>query len=63
MARAPMKLKLKEGAMHKDVGKKPDEKITKGDIAKEKAKGGVRKKRAVFAENAAKWHHGGHKRA
>ena len=52
-----MDLKLKEGAMHKDVGKKPGEKITKSDIAKEKAAGGVKKKRAIFAENAAKWHH------
>jgi hypothetical protein len=57
-----MKLKLKEGAMHKDVGKKEGEPITKADIAKEKAKGGVKAKRAVFAENARKWHHGGKKK-
>jgi hypothetical protein len=56
--RKPMKLHLKEGQMHKDVGKAPGEKITKADIAKEKAAGGVKKKRAVFAENAKKWHHG-----
>jgi hypothetical protein len=53
--RKPMDLKLKKGAMHKDVGKEPGEKITKADIAKEKAAGGVKAKRAVFAENARKW--------
>jgi hypothetical protein len=41
--------------MHKDLGLKPDAKITEADIEKEKAKGGVKAKRAVFAENARKW--------
>ena len=61
MARAPMHLKLKEGAMHRDVGKKPGEKITESDIAKEKAKGGVFAKRANFAKVAKTWKHTGHK--
>lgn len=55
MAKAPMNLKLKKGAMHRDLGKSPDQPITESDIAKEKAKGGVAKKRAVFAESARKW--------
>jgi len=50
-----MNLKLKKGAMHRDLGKSPDQPITESDIAKEKAKGGVAKKRAVFAESARKW--------
>lgn len=59
MARAPMKLHLKKGRLHKDIGKAPGAKITEADIAKEKAKGGVYAKRAQFAENARKWHHPG----
>jgi hypothetical protein len=46
-----------KGLMHRDLGKAPDAPITSSDIAKEKAKGGAAKKRAVFAENAKKWHH------
>jgi len=52
-----MTLHLKKGQMHRDVGKPEGAKITSGDIAKEKAKGGVFAKRAQFAENARKWHH------
>jgi hypothetical protein len=48
---------VKKGQMHADLGKSPDAKITDKDIAKEKAKGGVFAKRAVFAQNAKKWHH------
>ena len=61
MARKPMKLDIKKGQMHKDVGKKPGAKITEADISKEKAKGGVFAKRAQFAENAKKWNHKGGK--
>jgi hypothetical protein len=57
MARAPMKLNLKKNKLHQDVGKAPGDPITKTDIAKEKAKGGVFAKRAQFAENAKKWKH------
>jgi hypothetical protein len=57
MARALMKLHLKKNQLHKDVGKAPGAKITKADIATEKAKGGVFAKRAQFAENAKKWNH------
>ncbi len=59
MARAPLKLNLKKGKMHKDVGKAPGAKITEADIAKEKSRGGVFAKRAQFAENAKKWNHSG----
>lgn len=57
MARAAMNLDLKKNKLHTDVGKAPGAKITKADIAKEKAKGGVFAKRAQFAENAKKWKH------
>ena len=46
---------IKEGQMHKDLGKSPGAAITSKDIAKEKAKGGIYEKRAVFAQNARKW--------
>lgn len=59
MARTSMKLNLKKGKMHKDVGKAPGAKITEADIAKEKSRGGVFAKRAQFAENAKKWNHPG----
>ena len=49
--------KSNEGLMHKDLGKAPGAPITSSDIAKEKTKGPAAKKRAVFAENARKWHH------
>jgi len=52
-----MDLKLKKGQMHKDVGKKPGAKITEADIKKERAAGGVKAKRAQFAENAKHWDH------
>ncbi|MCJ7451165.1 MAG: hypothetical protein MUO39_01640 [Steroidobacteraceae bacterium] len=57
MTRAAMKLHLKKDQLHRDVGKAPGSKITEADIAKEKSKGGVFAKRAVFAENARKWRH------
>ncbi len=57
MARKPMKIEVKKGAMHKDIGKKPGEKITEADIKKEASKGPLGKKRAQFAENAKKWDH------
>ena len=57
MARAPLKLHLKKNKLHEDVGKPAGAKITKADIAKEKAKGGVFAKRAQFAANAKKWKH------
>jgi hypothetical protein len=43
---------IKKGQMHKDLGKSPGAKITSGDIAKEKAKGGIYAKRANFARMA-----------
>ncbi len=49
MTRAAMKLHLKKDQLHRDVGKAPGSEITEADIAKEKSKGGVFAKRAVFA--------------
>lgn len=49
--------KSHEGLMHKDLGKPAGAPITGADIAKEKKGGPAAKKRAVFAENAKKWHH------
>jgi hypothetical protein len=49
---------IKKGQMHRDLGKPQGAKITRSDIAKEKAKGGVFAKRAQFAQNAKKFHHG-----
>jgi len=57
IVRAPLKLHLKKGQLHKDLGKLPGAKITEADIALEKSKGGVFAKRAQFAENAKKWNH------
>ena len=52
-----------KGLFHKDVGKKPGEKITSADIKKgEKSKDPAERKRAVFAANARKWNHGGRRR-
>jgi hypothetical protein len=48
---------VKKGQMHKDLHQSADHTETSADIAKEKAKGGVFAKRAVFAQNAKKWHH------
>jgi len=61
--RPPMNLKLKKGALRKATGNSPtgnmpekDKQIHKGDSA-------LMKRRKVFAQNAAKWHHGGKKKS
>jgi hypothetical protein len=52
-----------KGLFHKDVGKKPGEKITESDIQKGKhSEDPAERKRATFAENAKHWHHGGKKK-
>lgn len=43
---------IKKGAMHRDLGKKPDAPITSKDIAKEASKGPLGAKRANFAKMA-----------
>lgn len=52
--------KSHEGRFHKDVGKKPGEKITSADIEKGlHSKNPAERKRANFARNARKWNHKG----
>lgn len=56
--------KSHEGRFHRDVGKKPGEKITDADIEKGlKSKDPAERKRANFARNARKWNHSGKKKA
>lgn len=51
--------KSHEGRFHKDLGKSADEKITSSDIEKGlHSKSAAVRKRANFARNARKWHHG-----
>lgn len=46
---------IKKGAMHQDLGLPPKAKITAADIARERK---INPKRAQFAQNAKKFHHG-----
>ena len=67
MARKKMDIKVKKGALHKELGVKEGTKIPakKMAAAKKKAKAtGDTKlaKRVQFAENAAKWKKGGKKK-
>ena len=55
--RAPLKLHLKKGQLHRDLGKSAGTKLTQADLAAEKSKGGVYARRAQFAENARHWKH------
>jgi len=55
--RAPLKLHLKKGQLHRDLGKAPGTRLTEADLATEKSKGGVYARRAQFAENARHWKH------
>jgi hypothetical protein len=56
-SRAPLKLRLKKGQLHRDLGKAPSARLSESDLAKEKSKGGVYARRAQFAENAKHWKH------
>lgn len=54
----------KEGSLHKAMGISEDKKIPesklKSEVASAKRSGNVaEEKKAVFAENARHWHHGG----
>ena len=56
MAKKPMKLKLKKGALHKELGVPEGKKIPKSKIkAAEKSSNPLTRKRAQFADNASKW--------
>jgi hypothetical protein len=53
--------KSHEGLLHKDLGVATDKPIPAKKLAKaEHSENAAVKKRAVFAENAKHWHHGGH---
>jgi hypothetical protein len=60
--RAPLKLHLKKGQLHRDLGKAPGTRLTEADLAKEESKGGVFARRAQFAKNAKRWQHSSAKR-
>lgn len=48
-----------KGRFHRDVGKKPGQKITSADIEKGlHSKDPAERRRANFARNARKWKHG-----
>lgn len=57
MARPPMNLKLKKGALHKELGVKEGKKIPAKKLAIKEGDSALEKKRKQFAINAAKWHH------
>lgn len=67
MARKKMNLKIKKGALHKELGVPAGEKIPAKKMAaakkKAKATGNTKlAKRVQFAENASKWKKGGKKK-
>jgi hypothetical protein len=57
--RPKMKLNIKEGALHKQLGVPPDEKIPAGKLAVHAGDSALEKKRKILAENMSHWHHGG----
>lgn len=60
MDRPPMHLQLKKGALHKQLGVPQGKKIGHDKLEKALAGGSpLERKRANFALNASKWHHGG----
>lgn len=52
-----MNLKLKKGALHKELGVIKDKKIPAKKLAIKKGDSTLEKKRKQFAINAAKWKH------
>lgn len=60
--RKPMNLHLKHGALHSQLGIAQGKKIPHSTLEKAAHSGSpLERKRAQFALNASKWHHGGHK--
>ncbi len=57
--RQKMHLKLKKGALHKQLHVGAGKKLTSKEIAIHKGDSALTKKRKIFAQNARKWHHGG----
>lgn len=63
MARPKMKLKLKKGALHRELGVAKDKPISAFKAAQAKnSKNTLTRKRAQFAINARKWKHSGMKK-
>lgn len=59
MARKKLRIKVKEGALHKQMGIAPDKKIPESRLEEAKhSKNPKLRKRAQFAINAKKWKHG-----
>ncbi len=52
-----LKLHLKKGALHKDLGVKEGEKIPEKKLEVKDNDSTLEIKRKVFAQNAKKWHH------
>lgn len=52
-------VKVKKGALHKELGVKPGEKIPAKKLAISENDSPLEKKRKQFALNASKWNHGG----
>ena len=61
MPKKPMNLKLKKGALHKDLEVKQGEKIPAEILAVKKTDSPLEVKRKTFAKNAKKWNHKGKK--
>jgi hypothetical protein len=62
MARAKLKIKVKKGALHRQLGVKQGTPISAFKLAQAKhSKNALTRKRATFAINAKKWNHGGRK--
>lgn len=56
MAKKPMNIKVKKGALHKELGVPKGKKIPEAKLKKaEKSSNPLTRKRAVFAENAKHW--------
>lgn len=53
-----LKLKLKKGALHKELGVKKDKKIPASKLSIKKGDSALTKKRKQFAINAKKWKKG-----
>ncbi len=57
-ATGKLKIKVKKGALHKELGIAEDKPISTKKLEKaDKNAGPLEKKRITFAENARKWNH------
>lgn len=55
--KSKLKLNLKKGALHQDLGVKPGDKIPSSKLAVNDTDSPLEKKRKQFAINAKKWNH------